>query len=74
LAIDIAKALDLPLFDPDNHNARVGENAMPRAGNGVIDRDSEKPEAIVAANGGSDLIYIPSKNRQLIFSYPESLV
>jgi len=28
LAIDIAKALDLPLFDPDNHNARVGENAL----------------------------------------------
>jgi hypothetical protein len=73
LAIDIAKALDLPLFDPDNHNARVGENAMSRAGNGVIGRDSEKPEAIVAANGGSDLIYIPSKNRQLISAILKAL-
>jgi type I phosphodiesterase/nucleotide pyrophosphatase len=66
LAIDITKALDLPLFDPDNNNARVSENAAPRAGNGVIGKDAEKPEVIVAANGGSDLIYIPSKNRQLI--------
>jgi hypothetical protein len=41
LAIDIAKALDLPLFDPDNHNARVGENAAPRVGNGVIGKDAE---------------------------------
>ena len=73
LAIDIAKALDLPLFDPDNHNARVGENAAPRAGNGVIGNDAEKPEAIIAANGGSDLIYIPSKNRGLIFAILKAL-
>src|SRR5262249_30409640 len=69
----IAKALDLPLFDPDNHNARVGENAAPRAGNGVIGKDAEKPEAIVAANGGSDLIYIPSKNRQLVSAILKAL-
>jgi type I phosphodiesterase/nucleotide pyrophosphatase len=73
LAIDIAKALDLPLFDPDNHNARIGENAAPRAGNGVIGKDAERPEAIVAANGGSDLIYIPSKNRQLISAILKAL-
>ena len=29
VAIDLAKALNLPLFDPDNKNARVGENARP---------------------------------------------
>jgi len=73
LAMDIAKALDLPLFDPDNHNSRVGENAAPRAGNGVIGKDAEKPEAIVAANGGSDLIYIPSKNRQLVSAILKAL-
>jgi hypothetical protein len=73
LAIDIAKALDLPLFDPDNHNTRVGENTAPRAGNGVIGNGPEKPEAIVAANGGSDLIYIPSKNRGLISAILKAL-
>jgi hypothetical protein len=66
LAIDLAKALNLPLFDPDNKNARVGENVTPRAGNGLIGEDPSKPEVIVAANGGSDLIYIPSKSRRLI--------
>jgi len=73
LAIDIAKALDLPLFDPDNNNAHVGENAAPRAGNGLIGKDAEKPDAIVAANGGSDLIYIPSKNRQLVSAILKAL-
>ncbi len=65
LAIDLAKALDLPLFDPDNKNARVGENAAPRSGNGLIGRDPAKPDLVVAANGGSDLLYVPSKSRRL---------
>jgi len=65
LAIDLAKTLNLPLFDPDNRNVRVGENATPRAGNGLIGEDPSKPQVIVAANGGSDLIYIPSKSRLL---------
>ena len=65
LAIDLAKALHLPLFDPDNRNAPVGESATPRAGNGLIGQDPNKPDVIIAANGGSDLIYIPRKSRVL---------
>jgi hypothetical protein len=65
LAIDLAKAVNLPLFDPDNNNAPVSENTAPRAGNGLIGQDPSKPEVIVAASGGSDLIYIPSKSRVL---------
>jgi hypothetical protein len=68
LAIDIAKALDLPLFDPDNHNARVGETAAPRAGNGAIGNDAEKPEAIIAANGDS------KQESRADLRHPESLV
>ena len=65
VAIDIAKGLELPLFDPDNNNVRrVDEKATPR-GNGLIGQDPMKPEAVVAANGGSDLVYIPSKDRAL---------
>jgi hypothetical protein len=73
LAIDIAKALDLPLFDPDNKNAKVAENSRPRAGNGLIGPDPAKPEVIVAANGGSDLIYIPSENRRLVSAILKAL-
>ena len=65
LAIDLAKALDLPLFDPDNEGARVGANALPRNGNGLIGQDPGKPDVIVASNGGSDLVYIPKLDRKL---------
>ncbi len=65
LAIDLAKALDLPLFDPNDKNARVGDNAYPKAGNGVLGKDPTKPEMVIATNGGSDLIYIPSNDRKL---------
>jgi len=65
LAIDLAKALDLPLFDPNDKNARVADNAHPKAGNGLLGKDPAKPDLVVATNGGSDLIYIPSKERKL---------
>ena len=65
LAIDLAKALDLPLFDPNDKNARVAENAHPKAGNGVLGQDPAKPDLVVATNGGSDLIYLPKKDKKL---------
>src|SRR4051794_29655262 len=65
LAIDLPKALNLPLHDPNNKNAPVADNAHPKAGNGVLGKDPTKPDLIVATNGGSDLIYIPSKERKL---------
>ena len=65
LAIDLSKALKLPLFDPNNKNAPVADNAYPKAGNGLIGKNPEKPDAVVATNGGSDLIYVPGKDRKL---------
>jgi hypothetical protein len=66
LAIDLANGLGLPLFDPDSQNARVGNNAHPRVrGDGLIGNDPSKPDLVVAANGGSNLIYIPNKDRTL---------
>jgi len=43
LAIDLAKALNLPLFDPNDKNARVADNAHPKAGNGVLDKIRRSP-------------------------------
>src|SRR5258708_15048469 len=74
LAIDLAKALGLPLFDPDNKNARVAENAAPRAGNGLISQNPTKPDVGIAANGGSDLIYLPSLNRDLAAPVTKALL
>lgn len=65
LAIDLARTLKLPLFDPNNKNAPVADNAHPKAGNGLLGKDPAKPDVVVATNGGSDLIYLPNKDRRL---------
>ncbi|HEY8335520.1 MAG TPA: alkaline phosphatase family protein [Tardiphaga sp.] len=64
-AIDLSKALDLPLFDPNNKNAAVADNDYPKAGNALLGKDPAKPELIVATNGGSNLIYLPTKDKAL---------
>src|SRR6202048_664062 len=65
VAIDLARALDLPLFDPNDKNARIADNAHPKAGNGVLGQDPAKPDLVVATNGGSDLIYLPNRDKKL---------
>jgi predicted AlkP superfamily pyrophosphatase or phosphodiesterase len=65
LALDLAKALDLPLFDPNDKNVAVGEAKHPKAGNGVLGKDPAKPDIVIATNGGSDLIYLPNKDKKL---------
>jgi hypothetical protein len=74
LALDLAKALDLPLFDPNDKNAPVGEGKHPKAGNGVLGKDPTKPDLVVATNGGSDLIYLPNKDRKLAKRTIEALL
>src|ERR1700730_6761976 len=65
LAIDLAKALDLPLFDPNDNNAGVADNAHPRGGNGALGQDPTKPDLVVAANGGSYLTSLPNRDKRL---------
>src|SRR6516165_2330897 len=65
VAIDIAAALGMPLYDPDAKNALIAGNSHSEWGNGLIGPDPNKPEIVVAANGGSDLVYLPKKNRVL---------
>jgi hypothetical protein len=86
VAIDLAIALNLPLFDPNDNNVRIvddagecnlyaagmgkdagdtGKTCHPKAGNGVLGQDPAKPDLVVATNGGSDLIYLPKKDKKL---------
>jgi type I phosphodiesterase/nucleotide pyrophosphatase len=62
VAIDIAEALGLPLFDPDQKSAPVdfSKGQHPSRGSGVIGKDPSAPDVVVAANGGIDLVYLPS--------------
>jgi Type I phosphodiesterase / nucleotide pyrophosphatase len=64
-AIDLGRALELPLFDPNDKNAAVGDNAYPKAGNAFLGKDPAKPDLIVATNGGSNLIYLPTADKAL---------
>ena len=65
LALDIAHALGMKLYDPDAKNAEVADNAYPVKGNGLIGGDPAKPDIVVAANGGSDLVYLPAGDKAL---------
>jgi arylsulfatase A-like enzyme len=68
LAVDIAKGLGLPLFDPDAAfrplDCSTGETLS--LGNGLVGSDPAKPDVVVAANGGSDLIYLPQGNARAL--------
>jgi hypothetical protein len=88
LAIDLAHALHLPLFDPDSQvvingvrryepvDPTIGQQAAtvrqrPASGNGLIGgagaiQDQTDAKAIIAANGGSDLVYVPSHDATIV--------
>ena len=74
VAIDLTKALGASLFDPDNKNAAVEDGAHPKRGNGLIGTSADKPDVVVAANGGSDLIYLPTKDKALAARVIEALL
>src|SRR5438105_661202 len=65
LSLDLAQALRLPVFDPDDKNARISPGKHALRSDGLIGENAAQPEVIVAANGGSDLIYVPSRDRRL---------
>jgi len=65
LALDLAAALakndpNIRLFDPDLDNKPVDPAAPSLSrGDGLIGADPSHPQVAIAANGGSDLIYLP---------------
>ena len=54
--MDLAGALGLPLFEPNGLPLEAG--AHPREQSALIGPDPRNPRIVVAANGGSDLIYL----------------
>ena len=66
LAVDLAAALQkanprLKLYDPDDNNRLIDPaTTHPSKGDGFIGEEPQSPQVVIAANGGSDLIYLPA--------------
>ncbi|MGH6828917.1 MAG: alkaline phosphatase family protein [Rhizomicrobium sp.] len=64
LATDLSLALDLPLRPPGDGGVALDlahGDRLPGAGSGILGKDPLQPEVVVAANGGSDLVYLPDR-------------
>jgi hypothetical protein len=61
LAVDVSHWLNTDIFDPDAGYQKLdlASGEHPARGNGIIGATADAPMAVVAANGGSDLIYTP---------------
>jgi arylsulfatase A-like enzyme len=58
LALDLGRALDLPVRDPVGEEVRPEKGFHPKSG-AMLGADPKAPEVVIAAQGGSDLIYLP---------------
>jgi len=65
VALDLAHGLGLPVFDPDAKNAEATSDVGLSKGDALIGSDPSHPQVVVAANGGSDLIYLPTADKAL---------
>lgn len=59
VAIDLSKALNLPLFEPNGLDVALADGFHPRHASALISADPAHPDVVIGANGGSDLIWLP---------------
>ena len=65
LAIDLAKALGLPLHDGNGLDVDLAGGFHPRGG-GLLGADAKHPSVIIAPNGGSDEIWLPGADAKAL--------
>jgi arylsulfatase A-like enzyme len=63
LAIDLGLALNLPVSDPNDNDKSVHPDLEGKhpIGSALLGFDTSNPDVAIAANGGSDLIYLPNQ-------------
>ena len=66
LAIDLAKALDLPANDLNRLAIALKDHNAPAGNGALLGPDSKAPRVVVASNGGSDLIYLPGPDARVL--------
>ncbi len=74
VALDVAKALGLPLIDPDAGYQPVADGSHSRGGNALIGGNKDHPRVVIAANGGSDLVYVPDDDKDTVAKVVEALL
>jgi Type I phosphodiesterase / nucleotide pyrophosphatase len=74
LALDLAHALRLPLLDPNDNDKAIASGERTKFCNGLIGGDKDAPKVVVAANGGSDLIYLPDADKDMARRVIEALL
>ncbi len=65
IAIDMAKALKLGLYDPSGSPVELRYRLFPKGGGAMLADDPAHPKVVIAFNGGSDLIYLPEPSKAL---------
>jgi arylsulfatase A-like enzyme len=66
LAIDLSKALGLPLHDALGLDVDIQHGASLPGGSALLGKDPKAPQAVIAANGGTDLIYLPGPDAKAL--------
>jgi hypothetical protein len=65
LALDLGEALGLPVWSPTGDQVQAKAGFHPKGG-AYLGADFKAPEIVVAAQGGSDLIYLPGPNAKAL--------
>ena len=58
LALDLGRALGLPVWEPDGRAIAAGGH--PRHASALLGRDPARPDVVIGANGGADMIWLPT--------------
>jgi arylsulfatase A-like enzyme len=61
LSIDLAEGLQMPLWEHGATMKRMDPGMSPAGSNGIIGEDPFDPDVFIAANGGSELVYLPKR-------------
>lgn len=65
VAIDLAQALGMNLYDPSARNALLAPGTYPSRNASLLGDDPAQPKVVVVGNGGSNLIYLPTPDKAL---------
>ncbi|WP_293904589.1 alkaline phosphatase family protein [Phenylobacterium sp.] len=65
LAIDLAKALNLPLYDGAGVAVDPAQGFYPKGG-ARLGRDPAHPDIVIGPNGGASLIWLPGANARVL--------